>query len=138
MNHVINIMLVEDDQLDEMDLKRTLDKLNIIYKMKIARNGEEAIELLEQKDHELFKEKPDIILLDINMPRMNGIEFLQILRSREQWKDIRVFVLTTSEENEDKKAVKALGVSGYITKPFKANNPGSMDAFNLMIDLMNM
>ncbi len=138
MNHVINIMLVEDDQLDEIDLKRTLDKLNIIYKMKIARNGEEAIELLEQKEHEVFSGRPDIILLDINMPRMNGVEFLQVLRSREQWRDIRVFVLTTSAENEDKKAVKNLGISGYITKPFKANNPGSIDAFNLMIDLMNM
>lgn len=138
MNRVINLMLVEDDQLDEMDLKRTLDKMNIIYKMKIARNGEEAIELLEQNGNELFSGKPDIILLDLNMPRMNGVEFLQVLRSREPWRDLRVFVLTTSAENEDKKAVKNLGVSGYITKPFKANNPGSIDAFNLMIDLMNM
>jgi CheY-like chemotaxis protein len=138
MNRVIKMLLVEDDNLDVIDLKRTLDKVNIIYRMKVARNGEEAIEFLEQKEHDVFSGKPDIILLDINMPRMNGVEFLQILRSRDHWKDIRVFVLTTSGENEDKKAVRELGVSGYIIKPFKANNPGSIDAFNLMIDLMNM
>jgi CheY-like chemotaxis protein len=138
MNRVINILLIEDDNLDVIDLRRTLDKMSVFYKMKIAKNGEEGVALLKQKEHELFVGKPDVILLDINMPRMNGIEFLQLLRSDDEWKDIKVFVLTTSEENEDKKAVKNLGISGYITKPFKANNPGSIDAFNLMIDLMNM
>ena len=83
MNKVVNILLVEDDILDAMDLQRTLDRMRILYKMKIAKNGEEGLALLDQADHPLFSEKPDVILLDMNMPRMNGIEFLQIIRGRE-------------------------------------------------------
>jgi CheY-like chemotaxis protein len=139
MNKVINILLVEDDNLDAMDLKRSLDRMGILYRMKIARNGEEALRLLTEEDaDQTFSGRPDIILLDLNMPRMNGLEFLQMLRSQDAWKEIKMFVLTTSDESEDKRAARNLGVSGYIIKPLKLNNPGSMDAFNLMIDLMNM
>lgn len=138
MNKVVNILLIEDDIVDAMDLQRTLDRMRILYKMKIAKNGEEGLTLLDQADHPLFSGKPDLILLDMNMPRMNGIEFLQILRGREEWKKIKVFVLTTSDQSEDEKIMRSLGISGYITKPLKVTNSGSMDAFNLMIDLMNM
>lgn len=138
MNKIINILLVEDDNLDAIDLQRTLDRMRIIYKMKIAKNGEEAIQLLNEKNHPLFSGKPDILLLDLNMPRMNGIELLNVLRKTDEWKDIKVFVLTTSDESEDKKATRALGISGYITKPLKVSNSGSIDAFNLMIDMMNL
>jgi CheY-like chemotaxis protein len=138
MNRVINILLVEDDILDAMDLQRTLDRMRILYKMKVAKNGEEALALLEQEDHPLFIGKPDVILLDMNMPRMNGTEFLQVIRGRADWKNIKVFVLTTSDESEDERVMRSLGISGYIIKPLKASNSGSMDAFNLMIDLMNM
>jgi CheY-like chemotaxis protein len=138
MNRVVNILLVEDDILDVMDLQRTLDRMRILYKMKVAKNGEEGLALLEQEDHPLFTGKPDVILLDMNMPRMNGVEFLQILRGRDDGKYIKVFVLTTSAESEDEKIMRSLGISGYITKPLKVSNPGSMDAINLMIDLMNI
>ncbi len=138
MNKVINILLVEDDSLDAMDLQRTLDRMGIIYRMKIAKNGEEGIQLLEQTDHAIFNGKPDILLLDLNMPRMNGVEFLQFVRGRDEWKSIKVFVLTTSDELEDKSAVRKLGVAGYIVKPLKVSNANSIDGFNLMIDLMNM
>ena len=138
MNKVVNILLIEDDILDAMDLQRTLDRMRILYKMKIAKNGEEGLALLNQADDPLFSEKPDLILLDMNMPRMNGIEFLQVLRGREAWKNIKVFVLTTSDESEDEKIMRSLGISGYIFKPLKTSNTGSIDAFNLMIDLMNM
>ena len=138
MNKVVNILLIEDDILDAMDLQRTLDRMRILYKMKIAKNGEEGLALLNQADDPLFSEKPDLILLDMNMPRMNGIEFLQVLRGREAWKNIKVFVLTTSDQSEDEKVMRSLGISGYITKPLKVSNSGSIDAFNLMIDLMNM
>jgi CheY-like chemotaxis protein len=138
MNRVINILLVEDDSLDAMDLQRTLDRMGVLYKMNVAKNGEEGIKLLTDVEHPLFNGKPDILLLDLNMPRMNGVEFLQAIRTNKDLKDIKVFVLTTSDESEDKKAARSLGISGYITKPLKLSNPGSMDAFNLMIDLMNM
>ncbi len=138
MNKVVNILLIEDDILDAMDLQRTLDRMRILYKMKIAKNGEEGLALLDLADDPLSSEKPDLILLDMNMPRMNGIEFLQILKGREAWKNIKVFVLTTSDESEDEKIMRNLGISGYIIKPLKTSNTGSIDAFNLMIDLMNM
>lgn len=135
--NVINILLVEDDTLDVMDARRTLDRMNILYKMQVARNGEEALAFLREVKTGGF-ERPDIILLDINMPKMNGIEMLTQMRKMEEWKETKVFVITTSDEREDKEMARKLGVSGYIVKPMKFNNPSSIDSFNLMIDLLNI
>lgn len=135
-NRVINILLIEDDNLDVMDMQRMLDKMNILHRTTVARNGEEALEILRHTN--LDEAKPDIILLDINMPKMNGHEFLTIVRKNEAWKDLKIFVVTTSDERSDRDATKKLGISGYIVKPLKLNNPSSMDSFNLLIDLMNM
>ena len=132
---VINILLVEDDKLDVMDMQRTLGKMNILHKTAVARNGEEALEYLNTVD---VAERPDVVLLDINMPKMNGIEFLNYIRNHSTWKDLKVFIVTTSDERIDREATRNLGISGYIVKPLKLNNPSSMDSFNLMIDLMNM
>jgi CheY-like chemotaxis protein len=133
METVVNILMIEDDTLDVLDAKRTLDKMNVLYRMDVAKNGEEALTLLESPGG-----KPDIILLDLNMPKMNGIEFLQTLRDSGRHRDAKVFVITTSEEKEDKEKARGLGISGYIVKPLKFNNPSSIDSFNLMIDLMNI
>ena len=138
MTKIISILLVEDDQLDAMDIKRSLNKLEITFKMVIARNGEEAVEILEGNHVETFEELPDIVLIDINMPRMNGLELLTIIRNTEKWKNLKCFIITTSDEKLDKQTALNFGISGYIIKPFKLNNPSSMDSFNLMIDLMNM
>nr|MBA2745497.1 response regulator [Flavisolibacter sp.] len=77
------------------------------------------------------------VLIDINMPRMNGIELLNTIRNTEEWKELKCFIITTSDEKVDKERANELGVSGYIIKPFKVNS-SSLDSFNLMIDLMNM
>jgi CheY-like chemotaxis protein len=138
MDHVIDILMVEDDTLDVMDAQRTLDRMNLIYRLRVARNGEEAIEILENKVTDSPMPHPDVILVDINMPKMNGIEFLQHIRQDIRWKDIKVFMITTSDEKEDRMRTKELGISGYIVKPLKFNNPSSIDSFNLMIDLMNI
>jgi CheY-like chemotaxis protein len=138
MEKVINLLLVEDDTLDVMDAKRTLDKMGVLHIMHVAKNGEEALQHLQKIDKESPELRPDVILLDLNMPKMNGLEFLTKLRSTPEWKNIKVFVLTTSEEKEDKAETKKLGVSGYIVKPLKLNNPSSIDSFNLMIDLLNI
>lgn len=138
MSKVISILLVEDDQLDAMDIQRSLDKLNILYKLAIAKNGEDAMQFLESEREDFNGDLPDVILLDINMPRMNGLELLKVIRTTPQWKDIKCFIITTSDEKLDKKTATELGVSGYIVKPFKINNPASLDSFNLVIDLMNM
>ena len=133
MKKIIQILLVEDDQLDIIDIKRTLDKMNILYNMQVATNGEEAIEILETDG----QPKPDFILIDINMPKMDGLELLSIIRQRDEWKAIKCLLITTSSAVTDKEEATKLGISGYIIKPFKVNNPSSMDSFNLMIDLMN-
>jgi CheY-like chemotaxis protein len=134
MDKLINILLVEDDQLDVIDMRRSLDKMKLFYQLHIAKNGEEALELLNGEN----AVRPDVALIDINMPKMNGIEFLTAIRKDERWKDIKCFIITTSDEKVDRESAKQLGVSGYIIKPLKLNNATSLDAFNLMIDLMNM
>jgi CheY-like chemotaxis protein len=134
MQRLINILLIEDDMLDQMEVKRTLDRKNILHHLEIARNGVEALNILKGRT----VQKPDVILLDLNMPKMNGFEFLSNLRTSDELKDVKVFVLSTSDEAEDKVNAQKLGISGYITKPLKLESPSSLDAFNLMIDLMNM
>lgn len=133
---VVDILMAEDDSLDTMDIQRTLDKMKIMYKLQVVKNGEEAIQCLQER--ELESNLPDIVLIDINMPKMNGLEFLQVVRSTPAWKGLKCFIITTSEEKIDRETANKIGVSGYIVKPFKLNNPSSMDSFNLMIDLMNL
>ncbi len=134
MERLINILLVEDDQLDVIDIRRSLDKMKIFYRLHVAKNGEDALELLNGES----QIQPDVVLVDINMPKMNGFEFLSIIRNQERWKDLKSFIITTSDEKIDRETAKQLGVSGYIIKPLKLNNATSLDAFNLMIDLINM
>ena len=137
MQRVINILLVEDDSLDQMEVKRTLEKKGILHRLKIATNGEEALGILEET-RDIPNKRPDLILVDLNMPKMNGFEFVEKVRCASEYKDIKLFVLSTSDERDDKAAAAKLGVSGFITKPLKLESPPSLDAFNLMIDLMNM
>lgn len=134
---VIDILMVEDDYLDTLDIQRTLDKMKILYHLQVATNGEEALALLEDRSRQAAK-LPDVVLVDINMPKMNGLELLSAIRGRDHWKGLKCFVITTSDEKVDRDRAQQLGVSGYIVKPFKINNPSSIDSFNLMIDLMNM
>lgn len=133
---VINILMVEDDNLDVIDMQRSLGKMSLLHKTSVARNGEEALELLSTMEKE--NNLPDFILLDINMPKMNGVEFLSAVRRNPAWKELKIFMITTSDELVDREETRKLGVSGYIVKPLKLNNPTSIDSFNLMIDLMNM
>lgn len=134
MDKLINILLVEDDQLDAIDIRRSLDKLKILYQLHQAKNGEDALEMLNGPD----SIKPDVVLVDINMPKMNGLEFLTVIRQDPRWKNLKCFIITTSDERVDRETAASLGVSGYIIKPLKLNNATSLDSFNLMIDLMNL
>jgi CheY-like chemotaxis protein len=139
INKIANLLLVEDDYLDTMIVERTLRKMNVVHKLYIARNGQEALNLLRGRGVEKINPLPSIIMLDINMPKMNGIEFLSELRSDEALKDIKVFVMTTSDQEQDKIASQELGVSGYIIKPLNLSySSASKDNFNLFIDLMNL
>ena len=129
------ILLVEDDYLDTMNVQRALRKLNSNHVLHTAYNGREALTMLRESNL-----VPDIILLDLNMPKMNGVEFLRELRKDERFKHVNVFITTTSSEEYDRSAVKELGVSGYIVKPLNFDNKGnassSLDTLNLMLDLL--
>lgn len=139
VDKVANILLVEDDMLDIMQIERTLTKLNIVHKLYIAKNGQEALSLLRGDGAEKIHPLPSLIMLDINMPKMDGFEFLSILRQDQELKNIKVFIMTTSNQEEDKQVAKNLGVSGYVVKPLNLTNPASsMDSFSLMIDLLNL
>lgn len=107
------ILLVEDDQVDAMTVKRALKEINVTNRLDITNNGEEALAFLRN----LENEKPGIILLDLNMPKMNGIEFLKIAKHDDALKKIPVVVLTTSKEEQDKVDSFNLGVAGYMIKP---------------------
>ncbi|WP_431241815.1 response regulator [Flavobacterium sp. P21] len=125
-----NILLIEDDELDTISVERSLKKLEIQYDLHTAYNGLEALQMLRKTEDPLI---PDVILLDINMPKMNGIEFLKILRNDENLKDLKVFIMTTSSEGSDRVTAEKLGISGYIIKPLNYNDntkrPDSMEAF---------
>jgi CheY-like chemotaxis protein len=122
------ILLVEDDDLDTISVQRSLKKLESEYELLTAFNGIKALELLRE-----LTVLPDVILLDLNMPKMNGIEFLRILRADAILQHIRVFIMTTSSEIADRSIVEELGVSGYIIKPLNytdnSKRSDSMDAF---------
>lgn len=107
------ILLVEDDQVDAMTVKRALKELNVTNPLVHRENGEAALAHLRDPG----SEKPCIILLDLNMPLMNGIEFLQVVKQDEILRRIPVVVLTTSEEQQDKVSSFDLGVAGYMAKP---------------------
>jgi CheY-like chemotaxis protein len=80
---------------------------------------------------------PDFVLIDVNMPKMNGLELLESIRSTDVWQHLKCFIVTTSDEKVDRKKAESLRISGYIIKPLKLSSPASMDSFNLMIDLLN-
>jgi CheY-like chemotaxis protein len=115
---LVNILLVEDDLVDVMNVKRAFAKNNIKNELFVAGNGVEALEML----NDMIIPLPRIIILDINMPKMNGIEFLKNLRETESLKNISVFVMTTSNEDSDKIDAYNLNVAGYILKPLSFEN----------------
>jgi CheY-like chemotaxis protein len=107
------ILLVEDDQVDAITVKRALKEIKVTNRLDIVHDGEEALTFLKNAENE----NPGIILLDLNMPRMNGIEFLKIAKKDDSLKKIPVVVLTTSKEDQDKVDSFNLGVAGYMIKP---------------------
>lgn len=107
------ILLVEDDDVDAMTVRRAFRELKVTNPLVQRSNGEAAIEYLRSAP----QDAPCLIMLDLNMPVMNGIEFLQVVKQHPLWRRIPAVVLTTSEEEQDKIASFDLSVAGYMTKP---------------------
>ena len=109
------ILLVEDDLLDIMTLKRGLRDIHAENPLYVRYDGESALEFLRDSSNPV----PALILLDLNMPRMNGLEFLKILKSDSDWCKIPVVILTTSQEEQDRITSFELSAAGYIVKPLE-------------------
>ncbi len=112
------ILLVEDDSIDAMTVKRAFKDLKVTNPLAHSLNGEEALDYLRNESNK----KPCVILLDLNMPKMNGVEFLKIVKSDDVLKKIPVVVLTTSTEENDVVESFELSVGGYIVKPVDYKN----------------
>jgi CheY-like chemotaxis protein len=112
--HLLNILLVEDDEVDVMNVKRAFQKAHITNPLFVAGNGLEALEML--RGDEMPKQRR-LVLLDLNMPRMNGIEFLRELRKDPELSATAVVVLTTSTMDRDKFEAYNLNIAGYLVKP---------------------
>jgi CheY-like chemotaxis protein len=110
----LKILLIEDDSIEVMKFNRVLNNLVLQHEIIEANNGEEALELLKEKNVQ-----PDIIVLDLNMPKLNGIEFLSILKNDAVLKYIPAIILTTSNNHKDMLECYKIGIAGYILKPLK-------------------
>jgi len=108
----VSILLVDDDDVDAMGVERALNKMRLANPFFRARDGIEGLEMLRAK----AVDQPYMVLLDLNMPRMNGIEMLKELRRDANLKSTVVFVLTTSDEDQDKLATYNENIAGYIVK----------------------
>ena len=132
------ILLVEDDYMDIINVERELRKLSITLPLLIARNGQEALTLLKNNDI-----LPSVVMLDINMPKMNGLEFLSEIRKDKELEHLNVFITTTSMEDSDRAEAADLEVSGYIEKPLTFDTFGSrsssrIDTFSLFLELLKL
>ena len=112
--HALNILLVDDDEIDVMTVKRAFAKANITNKLFIATDGVQALEMLRGGEVPAGRR---LMLLDLNMPRMSGIELLREIRSDPVLHAMTVIVLTTSNEDRDRVDAFQLNVAGYLLKP---------------------
>lgn len=112
------ILHIEDDHVDKMVIERVIRRLNVSSHLYHAQNGEDALSMLRgQNGYAIPDPMPRVILLDINMPKMNGFEFLKELRADEKLKAISIYILTTSNDENDKTEAYSYNVAGYILKP---------------------
>jgi CheY-like chemotaxis protein len=126
-----SILLLEDDVIDVMTIKRAIKQLNISNNLVVKENGEEGLAYLKECD-----DLPGIIFLDINMPKMNGIEFLEQIKPNTEWAQIPIVVLTTSKDQQDKLATFSQGISGYMVKP--VDYPQFKDMLSTIKDYWNL
>jgi len=110
----LSILLIEDDVIEVMKFKRTITTLNLSHKIVEANNGLQALDILNNKDY-----LPNIILLDLNMPMLNGVDFLTIIKNDKTLKYIPTIIFTTSNNEKDFKECYKNGIAGYMLKPLK-------------------
>jgi CheY-like chemotaxis protein len=112
----VNILLVEDNEVDVEGVQRAFQRYKIRNPIIVATDGIEALEMLRGTGDAAAIQRPYMIILDLNLPRMDGIEFLRELRRDPELRDSIVFVLTTSQDADDKVASYSFNVAGYMVK----------------------
>ncbi|KAB8156112.1 response regulator receiver domain-containing protein [Kordia periserrulae] len=110
----LSFLFIEDDEIEVLKFKKSLKKLGFTHKILEAKNGEEALDILKKK-----QELPNVILLDLNMPKMNGLEFLKELKEDPHLRYIPAIIVTTSNNHQDMLESYNLGIAGYIIKPLR-------------------
>ena len=107
------LLLIEDDLIEKMKFERVLNNLGYQVDVVTKANGQAGLDYLQSG------QRPQLILLDLNMPEMNGIEFLSYMYNSEALRHIPIVILTTSANTQDLKKCYALGIAGYLLKPLK-------------------
>ena len=133
-----SVLLVEDDLFDTLTAQKSFARFNVPHTLHTAFNGEEALDmLLGRNGQAAIAPLPEVILLDLNMPRMNGTEFLTALQADPGLGHLPVFITTTSGLDVDRLNAQNLGVSGYILKPLDfESNADMVDSLNLLEKLL--
>jgi CheY-like chemotaxis protein len=130
ISNLTTFLVVEDSDLDVEKIERGFVRLKIVNPIVRAKDGIEALQILRGECLEKSIDHPYLILLDLNMPRMNGLEFLTELRSDAKLKHAVVFVLTTSDHHADVYSAHQHNIAGYIVKPIRREQ--MLDALNTM------
>lgn len=115
----IELLLIDDDQSDIYLAKRALKKCRTPLRIQVARHGEEALSLLSRKGPHAEARRPDLMFLDLNMPRMNGHEFLARVKADDDLKSIPIIVMSMSESDVDMMESYRLQASAYVSKPIE-------------------
>ncbi|TDN85875.1 CheY-like chemotaxis protein [Salegentibacter sp. 24] len=118
----IHILLVEDNEGDILLTREALEEGKILNKLSVVRDGKEAINFLNKKEEFKKEHRPDLILLDVNLPKMNGHEVLKYIKQHKGLKTIPVIMLTTSSSQEDIKSSYQNYANCYITKPIEVGD----------------
>ncbi|MDJ0834978.1 MAG: response regulator [Acidobacteriota bacterium] len=113
------ILLVEDNKIDIKNFQRACNRFGINNPVLITRHGEDALAFLHRDVPYQGAPRPALILLDLNMPVMNGLELISVVKAEPELRSIPIVVITTSKEPRDREECYRLGVSGYITKPIE-------------------
>ncbi|WP_425408165.1 response regulator [Hyphococcus sp.] len=121
-DRTVTFLLVEDDEIDKMAIRRALTELKITNPVVYADDGAHALDILRGIDRDAPLPKPYIVISDLNMPRMDGFEFLKALRADATLRNTIVFVLTTSTDQQDKMKAYEHNVAGYISKSQPADS----------------
>jgi CheY-like chemotaxis protein len=132
MKRIINILLVGNDAADRDILQESLDKRGILYHLVCSCNATETFDVLES-----LYIWPDVALIDIDLKEINGFELAVRIRSNPKYDKMHLFLIGSVDDESDRRTAEKIGASGFIAKPTRLESMGTIDEFNLMMDLMN-